>query len=232
MAKSMESFDDDTSTTSSRKRRRNEEIEESVLEGLVQCGRFWHPPDIKPSGIAQLADINATYTEDQLRNIMLPLIEGDENRGVSLRALDWAVTNYSESLGVIIHHPIKAFNIAKEYAAQLKRYKRHTFGTFRRGARVYFSLDQKLHETTIAQLTFMQWVHRTGVLQFTKNNLRSIMDHHAQAMASNEARKAEEKALGIKPTRQPLSKKVRQAIMVSDMGSGGINITFDPEDEA
>lgn len=90
---------------------------------------------------------------------------------MSLRILDWLVTNYSKK-----HHIVYQVNVGgrlvmvdiyRDYKLQLKGYSKKFFDPFCRRQRIVFNgLD-----TTCGQLNFFRWAQTYGVLQYA-------LDHH------------------------------------------------------
>jgi hypothetical protein len=95
--------------------------------------------------------------------------------GVSLRLIDWFVTNYAKRHNVVIHRDQSHFNVHLSYRAQLKAYSKQMFDPFRRRDRIIFhySADQSV-ETTIGQLNFFRWMLENGVLDYVGAHAEKI----------------------------------------------------------
>ena len=101
---------------------------------------------------------------------------------VSLRLLDWFVTNYSKKKNIIIplqkHGPDATptfFNVYLSYRAQLKAYSKQYFDPFRRRDRInYYYAEDKYIETTIGQLNFFRWVIENDVLEYIDSHAQDI----------------------------------------------------------
>ena len=104
-------------------------------------------------------------------------IQGDGP--VSLRVLDWLVTNYAREYNVTLCDETEksAFNIHHEYKAQLKAYSKRFFDPFCRRTRVQFNGL----ETTCGQLNFFRWAMQTGVFEYETHNKDAIEDNMTQA---------------------------------------------------
>lgn len=81
--------------------------------------------------------------------------------GVSLRKLEWFVTNYAKSQHVTYTTPGgKIFTVHVAYKSSLDGYSKKLFDPFCRTSRIEF------HglTTTIAQLNFLKWVIQNGII--------------------------------------------------------------------
>lgn len=105
---------------------------------------------------------------------MLPVITGKSR--ISLRLLDWFVTNYSKkkSTNIIVQtegNNIMYFNVFLSYKAQLKAYSKHHFDPFRRRDRISFYYEKdKFIETTIGQLNFFRWAIQNNILEYLNDH--------------------------------------------------------------
>ena len=87
---------------------------------------------------------------------------------ISLRALDWLVTNYAKKKNSAYALPDGTwFNIYMEYKAQLRSYSKRLFDPFNRGDSILFN-DPEGNEftTTPCQLNFFRWAITRGVLDY------------------------------------------------------------------
>jgi hypothetical protein len=98
---------------------------------------------------------------------------------LSLRLIDWFVTNYSKTHNVIIARPhggfVTYFNVYLNYRIQLKAYSKQQFDPFRRRDRIVFHYDvEKSVETTVGQLNFFRWMLDNGVLDYVEAHATDI----------------------------------------------------------
>ena len=114
------------------------------------------------------------YTVDIARTVLVPLMT--QNSPVSLRALDWAVVNWSKQHNIVCTSivPGQMVNIHHSYRNALKYWKRRLFDPFRRRARVAVILDGEEFETTLGQANFALWTYKTGVLNYVTTNIDAI----------------------------------------------------------
>jgi hypothetical protein len=109
------------------------------------------------------------YNNKTLVQKIVPIIEGKSE--ISLRLIDWFVTNYAKKHGTIITkrqlHNVIHFNVYLSYRSQLKAYSKQQFDPFRRRDRIMFYYDKDLYiETTIGQLNFFRWVLQNSILEY------------------------------------------------------------------
>lgn len=121
-----------------------------------------------------LQRLNRGYTEDVARNVLLPLI--NQTSPVSLRALDWAVVNWSKQHNIVCSSltPGHTTNIHNAYRNALSFWKRRLFDPFRRRTRINVQIDGEVHETTLGQANFALWAYHTGVLSYVLSNIDLI----------------------------------------------------------
>ena len=106
-----------------------------------------------------------TMTEDIIRKDLIPLVTQESD--VSLRALDWLVTNYSKKYNIVCKtQEGNLFNIYHGYKIALTHFRRRHFDPFRRRDRIKFMCDGKIYESTVGQSNFVNWAHHKGVLQY------------------------------------------------------------------
>jgi hypothetical protein len=111
-------------------------------------------------------------------NRMLPIIYGESQ--ISLRILDWFVTNYSKKRNIIIDHlqpngKYTKFIVYLDYKSQLKAYSKRQFDPFCRRERIIF-LDSNKNgiQTTVGQLNFFRWALENKIIDYVEVNLSDI----------------------------------------------------------
>lgn len=95
---------------------------------------------------------------------------------VSLRIIDWFVTNYSKKYNLVIQNKNnKPFIVYLEYKSQLKAYSKKQFDPFCRRARIYYEYEKdKKFETTIGQLNFFRWAIENNIIEYIIKNYDDI----------------------------------------------------------
>jgi len=134
---------------------------------------------------------------------ILPILEG--NSPISLRLIDWFVTNYSKKNNNVItrqqNNNIIHFNVYLSYRSQLKAYSKQLFDPFRRRERITFTYDnigKKNIETTIGQMNFFRWVIQNDILDYMEKNLKEIEEDMVKTQKDNSTKKLNEDNLKIK----------------------------------
>ena len=133
------------------------------------------------------------YSKQEHYKEFYDLIHG--NTDVSLRLVDWFVTNYSKKYNIIYllnkdkkkiipeivngESPptaIQQINVFQEYKSQLKAFSKKRFDPFCRRERIDFSCNNNLINTTIGQLNFFRWAIMTRVIDYIRENKDIIED--------------------------------------------------------
>ena len=104
---------------------------------------------------------------------LLGVVNGETK--ISLRIIDWFVTNYSKKNYVIYNGRFKVYN---DYKLKLKAYSKKRFDPFCRWERIYIpsssiSPDFQM-ETTIGQLNFFKWAIENKILDYIDTNYLHI----------------------------------------------------------
>jgi hypothetical protein len=128
-----------------------------------------------------LRNLYEFYLSNDNINKILPIITSNSN--ISIRVLDWFVTNYAKKFNIIYELKDidiggdRYFNVFLQYKCQLKGYKKKLFDPFCRKQRtVFYYDDNKCVVTTLAQLNFFKWAITYGILDYVETNLQIITD--------------------------------------------------------
>lgn len=124
------------------------------------------------------------YSQSSNLDILLPIIQQKSN--ISLRILDWLVTNYSKKYSVNYEFykngQKSIFFIYLSYKNQLKAYSKKYFDPFCRRDRLTIDL-KTLNEnyegsivTTIGQLNFFRWFIENKMINYVILNVNKIDD--------------------------------------------------------
>lgn len=96
---------------------------------------------------------------------------------ISLRILDWFVTNYSKKNNVSykINNKNNNFIVYLDYKSQLKAYSKKQFDPFCRRERISL-LDHNDCEivTTVGQLNFFRWAIENNILKYIEKNYNEV----------------------------------------------------------
>ena len=159
--------------------------------GQGAIGMFkWGDAQLVEKQRARLRVLACFYTPLLLHAVLIPVLQ--KTHRVSLRALDWLVTNYSKKNPVVYKTSNTALcaqttlvNIHKDYKVWLRTHKRRNFDMFRRHGRVSFELDGETYITTVAQLNFFSWAIQYEVLDYALKHIHDIEADHAQALSKS-----------------------------------------------
>lgn len=189
------------------KKKSGDEKDIQSKKRIHQVGKFWAIESMHDKPLNRLQHIHHWYTNDRIETLLLPLIE--QNDRLSLRALDWLVTNYSKKFNVVLAHQTNygpPVNIWRDYQAMLTFWRRKNFDPFRRHQRIYFMWKSELQETTVGQLNFLHWAENCGVIRYAKDHIIDIENDMAQCMSRVKVQKKQDKEKGTKRKRSELSK--------------------------
>lgn len=104
---------------------------------------------------------------------VLDLLQGTSP--ISLRLVDWFVTNYARQNSISYILNGQEFMVYTGYKSQLKAYSKKLFDPFCRRERIMFQLPN--HEafiTTVGKLNFFRWAIEKGVIDYIKMNFPQI----------------------------------------------------------
>jgi len=102
---------------------------------------------------------------------------------VSLRLVDWFVTNYSKAHSTSYILNGQEFVVYMNYKNQLKAYSKKLFDPFCRRERISFQIPG--HEpflTTVGKLNFFRWALEKEILTYIKGNQQAIEKEMNTAM--------------------------------------------------
>jgi hypothetical protein len=126
---------------------------------------------------------------------MMTIIQG--KTGISLRIVDWFVTNYAKKYFVVYDVGGERFKVYNDYKLKLKAYSKRRFDPFQRWERITIercnnptqslqivdsSEDDEIDddktkcamETTIGQLNFFKWAIENNILDYIHENYVAI----------------------------------------------------------
>lgn len=155
------------------------------------------------------------YDKDENKELIVPIVK--QRTTISLRLLDWLVTNYSKEKD--IHYKIldkegknRNFSIWLDYKNQLKAYSKKQFDPFCRRERIFYNTEknqvEEIHQlknylnrndgfiTTVGQLNFFRWALSNRVVDYAFENLEFIesdmlISADSRKLSKNKTRKRE-----------------------------------------
>ena len=135
-----------------------------------------------------LQSLHSFYAGESYRKELRDIING--SMGVSLRSIDWFITNYSKKKNIYyqVYKDSKGYptmdekgntfvsniNVHQSYKAQLKSYSKKTFDPFCRRDRILFVVEDMELETTIGQLNFFRWALSNCILEYIQTHKDTI----------------------------------------------------------
>ncbi len=150
------------------------------------------------------------YSKDNNIDKILPIINGEHK--VSLRLIDWFVTNYSKKYYTTFNITSKSgnarrFKVYVDYKLKLKAYSKKRFDPFCRWDRITIPYGENTSiQTTLGQLNFFRWALEYRILDFIEKNLVDIENDMNKRNSSSKNR-------GTKSTAK--TRKKRKELSVS-----------------
>ena len=135
--------------------------------------------------------ITQYFSNKYLLKKLITILKGES---ISLRLIDWFVTNYCKKFNVIynlndfrdkelesessIQLPVSFDNyilVHNNYKGQLKAYSKKNFDPFCRRNRIRFYYDtNKYFITTVGQLNFFKWAIENNIINYIKKNIKDV----------------------------------------------------------
>lgn len=125
-----------------------------------------------------LLSLSKYYSRNNKIKILIDIIDNKSN--LSLRLIDWYVTNYCKQHNTVYildrKNNKEYFNVYMNYRAQLKAFKKVLFDPFRRRDRITFFYDnnKKSVSTTIGQLNFFRWAIDNNVFENLSKDVAQV----------------------------------------------------------
>ena len=184
-----------------------------------------------------LESLHNFYVKPYNRDKLLHLL--NDHDSISLRSIDWFITNYSKknntyyivyedkdglpSFSDIDNKYVNNMNVFHSYKSQLKAYSKKKFDPFCRRDRILFKIDDKYSvETTLGQLNFFKWAISNMIVDYIELNKDEIeydMNSSLKLMKLNSDKKN-----GSRKKRQELSLSATRGLKMNKVP---IEINFD-----
>ena len=161
------------------------------------------------------------YQKDNNLDKMLNIITGDSR--ISLRIVDWFVTNYAKKNYTLYsmeddYGNVRRFKVYIDYKSKLKAYSKKRFDPFCRWERISVPYkEDSCIETTIGQLNFFKWVLDNKIVKFIEDNYESIENdmnnrnstsRKKEHFAENTKTRKKREELSISATKSIIKEKV------------------------
>jgi hypothetical protein len=172
-----------------------------------------------------LDSLKQYYNNEKNMNKLLEVIL-QTNSKISLRIIDWFVTNYSKKKNIYYsiykdkkgvktfdsenNEILRQFNTYHAYKSQLKSYSKKKFDPFCRRERIHFEYDKdKKIETTIGQLNFFKWAIDNLIIDYILENYSEIEEDMTKSFQQIKKHK---KISNERKKRQELSKAASRGL--------------------
>jgi hypothetical protein len=144
---------------------------------------------------------------------LVPILKGEGD--LSLRLIDWFVTNYAKKHHVSYISNGQEFIVYLNYKSQLKAFSKKLFDPFCRRERILFQCgDLEPFETTVGQLNFFRWAFEKDVLGYVRQNLADIVKEEKLARANGTQSSTDSSTSGVS------TESAQSAVTISTQGSG------------
>ena len=120
-----------------------------------------------------VASLQRFYNEREDIDEILQILQGTS--AISLRLIDWFVTNYAKTHSTSYILNQQEFLVYLNYKSQLKAYSKKLFDPFCRRERIMFQIGT--HEsflTTVGKLNFFRWAVEKGILEYIRHHSQEI----------------------------------------------------------
>lgn len=128
-----------------------------------------------------LMSLERYFFDKERHHIFNNMVTG--NGPVSLRLMEWFVTNYSKKNNIAYHtNDRQLFNVYLSYKQQLKAYNKKYFDPFCRHERsIIRDCEGNELETTVGQANFFRWVLENNVMTYAIEHSSDIEADMAHA---------------------------------------------------
>lgn len=120
------------------------------------------------------------YSKSENIERVSKILQGEST--LSLRLIDWFVTNYAKKYNTSYMHGSRHIIVYLSYKSHLKAYSKKMFDPFCRSKRIKFSG----FDTTVGQLNFFEWAITDGILDFIENNYEAVHNDMDIRLKDNE----------------------------------------------
>lgn len=160
-------------------------------------------------------------TQNNLKDI-LPIINGTSK--MSIRIIDWFVTNYSKknyTTYTLEKDDTKArFKVYNDYKLKLKAYSKKRFDPFCRWDRINIPYDGKYIQTTIGQLNFFKWATENKIIDYIDTHFKEIETDMNSRNSNSRKREEKKESLQLSSTEmRSKTRKKREELSISAVKS-------------
>ena len=171
-----------------------------------------------------ISSLQKFYSGRADMNEILEHLQGTS--AISLRLIDWFVTNYAKQYNTSYILNSQEFLVYTNYKSQLKAYSKKLFDPFCRRERIMFQLPgQPSFLTTVGKLNFFRWAIEKGVLDYITSNLPRIekeMNTNAREVQKIKKQITSESSQGSSSTAKSLTRKRTRLNVVTNTSTSNI----------
>ena len=167
-------------------------------------------------------NLQTFYNETGNLEKITPILKGESP--ISLRLVDWFITNYAKKNNTSYMMGTKQFLVHFNYKRELKAYSKKLFDPFCRRDRIMFeALNQPSIMTTVGQLNFFRWFIEKKILDYIEEN-RTAIEADMNASIKEHYSKDGKKLQSGRRQRTELS---RSAMKVVNQHEMNVIVSFD-----
>ena len=167
-------------------------------------------------------NLQTFYNETGNLEKITPILKGES--AISLRLVDWFITNYAKKNNTSYMMGTKQFLVHFNYKRELKAYSKKLFDPFCRRDRIMFeALNQPSIMTTVGQLNFFRWFIEKKILDYIEEN-RTAIEADMNASIKEHYSKDGKKLQSGRRQRTELS---RSAMKVVNQHEMNVIVSFD-----
>ena len=167
-------------------------------------------------------NLQTFYNETGNLEKITPILKGESP--ISLRLVDWFITNYAKKNNTSYIMGTKQFLVHFNYKRELKAYSKKLFDPFCRRDRIMFeALNQPSIMTTVGQLNFFRWFIEKKILDYIEEN-RTAIEADMNASIKEHYSKDGKKLQSGRRQRTELS---RSAMKVVNQHEMNVIVSFD-----
>jgi len=144
--------------------------------------------------------------------------------GLSLRIIDWLITNFTKSFRGAIESEGLPRNLRKDYHKNLSAHNKKNFDPFARRRRIQIILfGKEKRVSTIGQLNFFRWFLSKDLVGFLLEN-KSVIEKHMKDSESKHGRIVKRKAVSV--AEKPSKTKSEVCVTEPQLFSGSFKMSF------
>lgn len=130
--------------------------------------------DLSRSDEVLLDSVLGWYNDQSSRvDSFLAIVE--RKNGMSLRVIDWLVTNFSKTTSVVLEINGVPRDLYRDYQKNLSAYNKRNMDPFARRNKITIMVfGDKARKSTVGQLNFFRWFITNDVGSFLQKNKRAV----------------------------------------------------------